>query len=173
MAKKHRKKPPLAGKPGRDERAVVSEPPLPVGATTYKRGRPTTYDPKYCDMLVAHMAQGYSFEAFGADVENIATTSTLYLWAKEHEEFSEAKKKGEKLCRKFWETQGLVGMHTKGFNATVWIFNMKNRFKWTDRTEHTGPDGGPVVIRADEPLTEEEAARLAEIKAKLNELEAG
>lgn len=172
MAKKNRKKPPLAGKPGRDNRAVVSETPPPATPRSVM-GRPTTYDPKYCDMLVAHMTQGYSFESFGADVEGIACVATLYNWAKEHPEFLEAKKKGQQACRKFWETQGLVGMHTKGFNATVWIFNMKNRFKWTDRTEHTGPDGGPVVIRADEPLTEEEAARLAEIKAKLHELEAG
>jgi hypothetical protein len=89
-----------------------------------------------------------------------------------HPEFLEARKKGESACRRWWETQGKIGMHMKVFNSTVWIFNMKNRFKWADRSELSGPDGGPISIKKDDPLTEEESARLAELQAKAAELEA-
>ena len=34
-----------------------------------------------------------------------------------------------------WEKAGRKGMLTKGFNAAVWIFNMKNRCGWTDRAD--------------------------------------
>lgn len=178
MGKRNRRKPtperPTEGpKPGRDDRAVVSVPALPVGSRTFARGRPSTYDPKYCDLLVAHMAMGFSFESFGADVEGIASRATLYRWVEEHEDFRDAKEKGDAACRKFWELQGVTGLHMKGFNATVWIFNMKNRFKWTDKHELSGPDGGPIRHSTDVPLSEEEVARLAELEAKAKELEAG
>lgn len=109
-----------------------------------KVGRKSKYKPEFAEKLVQHMRQGLSFEAFGGEVG--VSTETLYRWIKAKKEFSEAKKIGENLSRLFWERMGMGGMlgtlHTDGpggtqvpvknFNATVWIFNMKNRFMWRD-----------------------------------------
>jgi len=98
-------------------------------------GRPTKYDPKYCEMLIAHMKQGLSYECFAAVVET--HKQTLYNWEKQFPEFFDAKKTGVAQCNLFWEKMGIHGAAGKlaGFNASSWIFNMKNRFRWTDRQE--------------------------------------
>ena len=97
--------------------------------------RPSKYKPKYCEDLIAHMKQGLSFESFAAVIK--VNQDTLHEWARRHKEFSEAKKIAFEENRLVWEKMGIAGMmgRTPGFNATVWIFNMKNRFKWVDRTE--------------------------------------
>ncbi len=59
------------------------------------------------------------------------------------DDFRLTEKKRQALCEVWWERQGRR-MTTEGQgNATVWIFNMKNRFGWRDKTEHdlTSSDG--------------------------------
>ncbi len=110
-------------------------------------GRPTDYKPEYCQMLVTHMGQGFSFESFAADVDT--TRSTLYYWEKNFPEFSDAKKRGREKCLKALEAAGL-GLtfgQIKG-NSTSWIFQMKNIAGWKDthviefdgEVEYTLPD---------------------------------
>lgn len=95
-------------------------------------GRPTKYKPEYCEMLIAHMSKGLSLETFAFDI-NVSVQS-IYEWEKAHEEFFEACARARLGSRKFWEQQGIDGLHN-GMNANVWSFNMKNRFRWSDRTE--------------------------------------
>ena len=100
---------------------------------TYTTGRPTKFRPQYCDMLIVHMSEGLSFEAF-AGLVNV-NLDTLYNWESLFPEFSDAKKIGVQKSRLFWETvgrQGAVG-RIKNFNAASYCFNMKNRFQWSDR----------------------------------------
>ena len=68
------------------------------------------------------------------------------------EEFRLTEKQRQSLCEVWWERQGRrMTMEGQG-NATVWIFNMKNRFNWRDKQEvdHSSPDGtmtpAPAVI---------------------------
>jgi len=100
--------------------------------------RQSEYEPRFCEMLISHMAQGFSFDSFGAEINK--TRDTLYRWEKRYPEFKEAKQLGFVLCRKWWENLGRGGAagKIKNFNAAVWIFNMKNRFAWKDRIEHSG-----------------------------------
>ena len=109
-------------------------------------GRPTKYKKEYCQQVVDFMAQGYSKEATAAHI-NIAK-DTFYAWEKKHAEFSDAIKEGEQKSRLWWEKIGMGGMVGKvpGFNATTWIFNMKNRHGWVDKKEITGKDGGSFNI---------------------------
>jgi hypothetical protein len=97
-----------------------------------KTGAPSKYKPEYCAQLIAHMTQGLSFETFAAVIK--VNQDTLHEWAKVHPEFSEAKKEAWAQNQLFWERIGITGMAGKiaNFNATVWIFNMKNRHRWRD-----------------------------------------
>lgn len=58
-----------------------------------KRGAPSKYDWRYDARLTEHMARGFSFESFGAEVG--CHRDTLYEWVKRHPTFSDAKKLGE------------------------------------------------------------------------------
>ena len=111
-----------------------------------KTGRPTKYDPKYCQEVIDYMAQGKSKEAFAGHID--VAKQTIYTWMEAHEEFLDAIKKGEAKCQDFWEEMGIQMALAGQGNATVWIFNMKNRFSWRDKTETeiTGKDGQPFRI---------------------------
>lgn len=83
------------------------------------------------------MSKGYSKEAVAGAIG--ISEDTLYTWIKKYPEFSESIKDGEARSRVFWEGLGidyiLGGPQDVKLNATVWIFNMKNRFGWRDLQE--------------------------------------
>ena len=131
------------------------------------RGQPTKYPTtkeKLCELfnaLIEHMEKGYSFDCFGASKECIKAIGsricrdTLYQWAETHPDFSYAKKLSSDASRLHWEglavdfiveeRKELVDQSTgrvkvfsaKKLNTGIWVINMKNRFKWTDRLETT------------------------------------
>ena len=109
-------------------------------------GRPSKFDPKYCEMLIEEMGKGFSYEAFAGIINTCI--QTLYNWEKEHPEFLEAKKQAFQKSRLFWEQlavdniinktdseswEGGGSSKSRSLNSTVWIFNMKNRFGWRDK----------------------------------------
>jgi transposase len=99
-------------------------------------GRPTDYKPEYCKMLIEHMEQGYSYETFAAIID--VSKQTLYDWEKVHQEFLDSKGRAFARCQLFWEKLSIENpmiSRQHGLNTGTWVFNMKNRFKWTDRTE--------------------------------------
>lgn len=82
------------------------------------------------------MSKGFSFETFGAVVK--VHKDTIYEWRKKHQDFADAVTQAFTQCQLFWEQKGMEGLwNSKNsyFSQNVWAFNMKNRFKWTDRTE--------------------------------------
>jgi hypothetical protein len=122
-----------------------------MGKEKRGRGQPTKYRPEYCDLLIEHMRQGLSFESFAAIVGT--HKQTLYNWCDARPEFLDAKKRATELCRLWWEKAGLGGMYMGGkdnpFNATVWLFNMKNRFGWRDKQEIEQKGSQTVHIQID------------------------
>lgn len=110
-------------------------------------GRPSKYLPIYCEQLVEHMRGGLSFESFAGVIGTCR--ATLYQWEEAHREFSDAKKHGLELNLLWWERVGRAAMLGQGavkgpdgkpmpiknFNATLWIFNMKNRHGWRDKQD--------------------------------------
>lgn len=99
--------------------------------------------PEYCEKLINHMAEGYSFESFAGLVG--VSRRTIYNW-EAHPKFKEAKEIGFEKCRLFWERLGIVNIISDGetkqsLNTGAWIYNMKVRFpEW----------------RADGPLKDED-----------------
>lgn len=114
-------------------------------------GRPTKYEERFCDLLIEHMDKGLSFEAFAGYLG--VSKDTLFEWVKVHPEFSDSKKIGTEKARLWWESKatdyllncekttrdsdGNVETVKTSLNSTVWIFNMKNRFRdeWKDKSE--------------------------------------
>ena len=111
-------------------------------------GRPTKYVPAMCDRVIALGAQGMGKAEMA--VELGVAYSTFDLWQKDRPEFSEAVKEAVRQSQAWWERQGRLATFGKldGFNATAFIFQMKNRFRedWRDRHDlaHMGADGGAV-----------------------------
>ena len=128
-------------------------------------GRPSKYDPAFCDMVIAAGQEGMGKAEMAAEIG--VAYSTFDLWTQEHEEFSEAVKQARRLSQAWWEKQGRVATFggVDGFNATSYIFQMKNRFRedWNDtvKQEVTGKDGGPIQT---------EDGGLARLTAFINEI---
>lgn len=99
-----------------------------------KTGRPTLYKPEFCQMLIDHMAQGKSMKSFGPKIGVIE--DTLYRWVKEIPQFSESYKIALSHNYSYWEDVGINQAEGKiSGSAAAYIFNMKNRFGWTDKQE--------------------------------------
>ena len=106
-----------------------------------------------CDALCkTHFFSGLSRGCF-----DLADWDTVERYMKDFPEDFPPEKiaKAVRDNKKVWETIGLDGAMGKinGFNATSWIFNMKNRFKdeWKDKQEHDhqSSDGSmkPTVVQ--------------------------
>lgn len=105
------------------------------------------------------MAQGLSFESF-AGVLGVSDFC-IENWARTHEDFHRAKTIGTQKSRLFWEKIGIRGClglpvpgfeyQTGNFNAAVWIFNMKNRFKWRDTFHHRNDESNVEITLAYDP----------------------
>ncbi|TWI04810.1 hypothetical protein IP90_00948 [Luteimonas cucumeris] len=126
-------------------------------------GRPTDYRPEFCEQVVEMMAGGASKAEVAAEM--CRSYTTFLNWQDAHPEFMEAVKEGERLSQGWWEKLGRQGASgAVPVNPTVYIFNMKNRFRadWSDthKTELTGANGGPVAIAATD-LTDDDLATIA------------
>lgn len=112
-------------------------------------GRPkkviSDLDKGWEDIVLELMADGAS----KAEVKvKIGVTNDVHTrWMMEGGIYSETIKEGDRLCMAWWEEKArhaAIGQ-LDGANATMMIFNLKNRFPddWRDRTEtkHTGHVG--------------------------------
>ena len=112
------------------------------GAGMANAGRPSKYDPAMCEAAIECGKQGMGLAEIAAQLD--ISRDTLNEWRKTNDEFSDAIERALDLSQAWWEgkgREGAVGM-IDGFNATGYIFQMKNRFRaeWNDtvKTEHSG-----------------------------------
>jgi len=117
--------------------------------TTRSVGRPSKYSPAYCNEVIECLAEGHSVTAFAGRIG--VARSTVFKWAEEIPEFSDALKVGQAKATECWEKVLLKIAKDGGGNATAAIFGLKNRAgdDWSDKvvTEHTGKDGGPIETK--------------------------
>lgn len=115
-------------------------------------GRPSEYDPAICAILdgMGHEGEGMAEAIVACGISR----DTFYRWQDIHPDFSDAVKAMKARSQAWWEEKGRKAtFKNEGFNATSFIFNMKNRFKddWSDvsRSELTGKDGGAIKTEGD------------------------
>lgn len=123
---------------------VETQEPRPVG-------RPSLYDPKYCEKVI-------ELGKLGKSVEQIAShlgfsLRVLYKWKDEHEEFMHALTEAKEHEQAWWEemAQGYLVEEYQGnkLNASLWSRSMAARFpkKYREsvKQEITGADGAPLL----------------------------
>ena len=114
-------------------------------------GRPSKYDPSFCDVVIAAGEEGKTLAGM-ADALDV-DRETVNNWRDQHPEFSRAIKRGLEKAQAWWEDQGRIATFggVDGFNATSYIFQMKNRFKddWRDKQD-VDVKGGITITIADE-----------------------
>jgi transposase len=100
-------------------------------------GRPTKYKPEFCEIVIACGDEGKGKAEMARELE--IHHSTFSAWQEEHPEFSAAVKEALFRSQAWWEGKGRQATfgEVQGFNATSYIFNMKNRFpdEWRDKHE--------------------------------------
>jgi len=121
--------------------------------TTEKRpvGRPSLYDPKYCEEVIAFGRIGKSVEQIAANLN--LSLRVLYAWRDKHEEFMHAMEYAKELEQAWWEEQAQSYMvenkESDRLNATLWSRSMAARFpkkyRESTKTEITGADGAPLL----------------------------
>jgi DNA-binding XRE family transcriptional regulator len=122
-----------------------------IGVTYVKSlaGRPTSYDPKFCEQVVRLGAQGKSIAQMAANIG--VAKSTLYLWEKENPEFSDALTYAKTLSQSWWENKGQINLNENDFQVPLWTKQVSCRFPEDYREnkqtlEHTGKDGSPIEL---------------------------
>jgi hypothetical protein len=107
-------------------------------------GRPTKYDPAFCDVVIELGKQGASKVEMACKLG--ISRDSFDVYEKTHPGFSEAVKEAVAYSQAWWEEKGRNATFGRvdNFNATSFIFNMKNRFPkdWKDnkQLDHTSSD---------------------------------
>ena len=107
-------------------------------------GRKTRYNRSLCDKLPAMFDDGESVAEVCKKLGVVK--QTFYNWVEKYPAFKKAYEEGLFRSEAWWMELGRNGAAGKEkINPATWIFNMKNRFGWKDRTEHTGHNDGPMT----------------------------
>ncbi len=111
-------------------------------------GRPTDYDPVFCEKVIEWGKQGKSLTWMAANLDVVK--QSIYTWMEIHPEFLDAMTRARHYCQAYWEDQGQEGMWADKFNGSVWSRSMAARFPedWREKSETalTGANGGPLEV---------------------------
>jgi hypothetical protein len=85
-------------------------------------GRPSEYRPEYCQLVIDHMAQGYSLTAFAGMIR--VSKNAVYEWIRDHSAFGDAVSRARPARLTALETKLLRSR--KGAETTAAIFALRN-----------------------------------------------
>jgi hypothetical protein len=114
------------------------------------------YKKGYADQLPELFAHGESVAEVAHSLD--ITKETFFQWVKAHTEFAKAYQKGKDIAEAWWEKtarESLILGKGERFNSGVWVFVMKNKFGWKDKTETDLTAGITLHIP---PLPDKESA---------------
>lgn len=148
---KAKSKPPSTGKANGKAKRATKQKPAPavilaasegIGGETvtgdvpkHPGGRPTKYDPAYCDLAIELGKQGKSTEVIACHIGVVH--QTVLNWSNAHPEFLEAITLAKQYELLWWENAGQENLTTTGFSASAWSRSMAARFpsKWREKTQ--------------------------------------
>lgn len=122
-------------------------------------GRPSTYDPAYCERVIALGKEGKSQEQI-ADCLDV-DPKTLRDWADAHWEFSLALTRAKNCEMAWWENIGQSALFADKFQAAVWSKSMSSRFrdKYTERVQNEHSGAMTVVSKDQRDASIDKASR--------------
>jgi len=127
-------------------------------------GAKSKYKEEFCESLIKHMAEGYSYSTWGVD--NNISTSTMYRWESDGPDWTEAKDIGYHSGLKLFESilisnsQGLIPDDLKdkgstGVNTSGLKFILKTRYhkiySEINKVEHSEVDNTPIQVNFVKP----------------------
>lgn len=90
-------------------------------------GRPTSYNPGFCQEVMDLGKQGKSITQMAAALD--VCKDSLYEWEKTIPEFSDALKRARQLSQAWWEDRGQEGLDKPGFQSSLWAKQVSCRFR--------------------------------------------
>lgn len=110
-------------------------------------GRPSSYDPAYCEKVVELGKDGKSPTQIAVSLG--VPRTTMLSWADQHLEFSTALTRAKECEQAWWEDQGQKGLTADKFNSAVWAKSVSARFRddYTDRRELAGVPDRPIETK--------------------------
>jgi transposase-like protein len=114
-------------------------------------GRPSLYDPAFCDQVIELGSQGKSIEQIAAKLG--VSTRVLFDWKDKHPEFLHALDQAKELELDWWESiaQNMMVEEKDAakLNSSIWSRSMAARFpkkyRESTKTEITGENGAPLL----------------------------
>ena len=114
-------------------------------------GRPSLYDPSYCDKVVELGRLGKSLEQISSNLG--VSCRVLYDWRDRYPEFLRALEEAKEAEQTWWEDQAqaymLENKDGPKLNASIWSRSMAARFpkKYREsvKQEITGENGTPLL----------------------------
>ena len=114
-------------------------------------GRPTLFDPSYCDKVMELGALGKSLEQISSNLG--VSCRVLYDWRDKYPEFLRALEQAKEAEQTWWEDQAQAYMlehkDAAKLNASIWSRSMAARFpkKYREsvKQEITGENGAPLL----------------------------
>lgn len=104
-------------------------------------GRPSSYDPAYCERVIALGNEGASIVEMAHEL-GVHRETIEQNWPAAHPEFSEAITRAKIASQVWWEKKGRDNLESNQFQASMWSRSMAARFPkdWREKSEleHSG-----------------------------------
>ena len=99
-------------------------------------GRPSTYDPSYCDRVIELGRTGASVVEMATEI-GVARSTLEAAWPEAHPEFSEALTLARQYSQVWWEKIGRENLESQIFQSSMWSRSMAARFPndWREKNE--------------------------------------
>lgn len=120
------------------------------------------FQDEFCEMLIEHMADGFSFESFGKKIKT--GCRTLYYWVENYPDFADAKEIGDMAALYADELKlERAKRGDKAINIIATMFSLKTRHHkiYGERVKHTHVDAVTAKIEEESENSNQVLVQLA------------